>query len=270
MTFSLIHHMISMLVLSIIHVYLTPVFVFLTFIVNWIIKSCIDGEFRSSTYTERTLQVLLSTIYPITTKRRESERDSRPKQRVYKVKESLGEQKYYYIANLVIVISSSVIYETMLSISREYKQEMTKLQVPLDILVHIVNPLMLLGSLILRAVHHKTDVWQFLENTTWGESMNKMFMDCSIPKPKSSFRVEEDEEIVEMYETKREEEEEDEEDKNSQQDEEEEQEIHEAEVHHEEIVVVSPNQSAHPSHQEREVVIEFSEILAKLKENKKI
>ena len=189
-----------MVALSLFHVYLTPAFVLLTFIVNWIIKSCIDGEFRSSTYTKRIVTVLLSTIYPLTTMRKKNK-----VRKVYTIKDSLRELKYYYTLNIVIIVSTSVMYEALMTLSKEYQVANNKLQVPLNIWVHIMSPIFLLASILFRTLHHKTDSWKLLTGFTFGEALKKMFCDCSTPRPKSSFRVEE-EEIVELQETKKEEE----------------------------------------------------------------
>ena len=263
--------MITMLVLNVVHVYLTTAFLLLTFIVNMTVKSCIDGKFRSSTYTERTLQVLLSTIYPITTKRRESDRsetesekESQQKPRVYTIKESLGELKYYYTMNIVIILSTSVMYKILHSISKEYQEKSDKLQVPLGVLVNVVNPILLVGSMAFRAVHHQTDAWQYLTtSTTCSEKLYKLF--SSTPRPKSSFRVEEEEEIAE-----REIEEEEDDDTNDQHDEEENQEVIQEDVNHETTDQVSSLPRAGPSNQEINVVIEMHEILAEVKRRKQL
>ena len=90
-----------------------------------------------------------------------------------------------------------------------------------------------------------------------------MFCDCSTPRPKSSFRVEEEEEIVELYETKIEEEEE----TQAQPKEEEEQEIPQEDVSLDKTDENSPDPSAGPSSQEN-VVVELSEIFAEIVKKK--
>ena len=259
-----------MLVLSVIHVYLIPAFVLLTFIVNMTIKYCIDGEFRSSTYTEKTFQLLLTTIYPITTKRKEGEitsgrenkRERQQKQKVFIVKDSLGELKYYYIINLIIIVATYALYKIMNSYSKEFQLQHIKLHVPLNVWVHTVSPILFVGSIVLRAWHHKTDAWKMVKDSTLGKELKNLICTCKTTRPKSSFTVEEDENMFELHETERE----DEEEINDQLKGKKEQEIKGPNLNLEEINEEISNTSDGLSN--KEVVIEYSEILAKVKEEK--
>ena len=150
----------------------------------------------------------------------------------------------------------------MNSYSKEFQLQHIKLHVPLNVWVHTVSPILFVGSIVLRAWHHKTDAWKMVKDSNLGKELKKHICTCKTTRPKSSFTVEEDENIFELYETERE----DGEEIKNQLKGKKEQEIQEPDFNLEEINEERSNPSAGLSN--KEVVIEYSEILAKVKEEK--
>ena len=147
--FNMLPYFVSMVILGCSSPFLIPAFLAFNSLVVFLIKVCIDHNFRGLAVQEMINHVLCATLFIVTTR---TTKDT-------SAKESVREVVFLYLVNVLHCILSIPTY----LLFPELLQEIDKMNLPLSnsSIVYLIVPLSIALSALLRSAHYMKDGWAF-------------------------------------------------------------------------------------------------------------
>ena len=165
---SLFMHVAIVVALGYHSVYLTTAPLLFAASVLFLVKSCVDKQFRTWMLGPKLTHCLIAGIFPVTTPRPESKigntQEDSGSLATAKVKMSLGELFFAYLLHLAVLVLGMIAF-TLLSFDPEYVEKMRKLEevstISMEVMVYIACPVAFLLSILSQLVYRQyLDPWR--------------------------------------------------------------------------------------------------------------
>ena len=173
-------------------VYLTTAPLLLASSVLFLVKSCVDKQFRTWRLGPKLTHCLISGIFPVTTPRPESKVENKQEDSgsvaTAKVKMAGGELFFSYLLHLAVLVLGIIAF-TLLSADLEYAEKMRKLEVvstiSMEVMVYAACPVAFLLSILSQLVYRQYfDPWMLVRSRMEPGCCPGSCRDCK-PKPMS-------------------------------------------------------------------------------------
>ena len=187
---SLFMHVVIVVAIGYHSVYLTTAPLLLASSVIFLVKSCVDKQFRTWRLGPKLTHCLISGIFPVTTPRPESKMDNKKEDSdsvvTAKVKMAGNELFFVYLLHSVILVLGMVGF-TVLSTNPEYAKKMMKLKeastISMEVMVYVTCPVaFLLGILSQLVFRQYFDPWKLVRSRIEPGCCPGSCQDCK-PKP---------------------------------------------------------------------------------------
>ena len=189
---SLFMHVVIVVAIGYHSVYLTTAPLLLASSVLFLVKSCVDKQFRTWRLGPKLTHCLISGIFPVTTPRPESKVENKQEDSgsvaTAKVKMAGGELFFSYLLHLAVLVLGIIAF-TLLSADLEYAEKMRKLEeastISMEVMVYAACPMAFLLSILSQLIYHQYfDPWMLVRSRMEPGCCPGSCRDCK-PKPMS-------------------------------------------------------------------------------------